>query len=85
MKDPISTNESFESLFYILCLLCGSQGAGPTQVFRVQIPFEVRPGQEFQVIAGARTVRVRCPAESRGGQYLQIVSPIEILMVLLQS
>ena len=25
------------------------EGAGPTQVFRVQIPSEVRPGQEFQV------------------------------------
>ena len=25
------------------------EGAGPTQVFRVQIPNEVRPGQEFQV------------------------------------
>ncbi|KAL7509607.1 hypothetical protein ACHAXN_006564 [Cyclotella atomus] len=50
-------------------------GAGPTQVFRVQIPHEVRPGQEFQVIAGTRTVRVRCPPESRGGQYLQISVP----------
>jgi len=51
------------------------EGAGPTQVFRVQIPHEVRPGQEFQVIAGSRTVRVRCPAESRGGHYLQITVP----------
>ena len=25
------------------------EGAGPTQVFRVQIPHEIRPGQEFQV------------------------------------
>jgi len=46
-------------------------------VFRVQIPFEVRPGQEFQVIAGSRTVRVRCPAESRGGHFLQITVPPE--------
>ncbi|KAL9184141.1 hypothetical protein ACHAXT_002227 [Thalassiosira profunda] len=53
------------------------EGAGPTQVFRVQIPREVRPGQEFQVIAGARTVRVRCPPESRGGNYLQITVPPE--------
>jgi hypothetical protein len=50
-------------------------GAGPTQVYRVQIPHEVRPGQEFQVIAGTRTVRVTCPPESRGGQYLQISVP----------
>lgn len=48
---------------------------GPTQVFRVQIPHEVQPNQEFQVIAGTRTVRVRCPAESRGGHYLQITVP----------
>ena len=51
--------------------------AGPTQVYRVQIPMEVRPGQEFQVVAGTRTVRVRCPTESRGGQYLQITIPPE--------
>lgn len=51
--------------------------AGPTQVYRVQIPTEVRPGQEFQVVAGTRTVRVRCPTESRGGQYLQITIPPE--------
>jgi len=49
--------------------------AGPTQVYRVQIPSEVRSGQEFQVICGTRTVRVRCPNESRGGQYLQITVP----------
>ncbi|KAL7546229.1 hypothetical protein ACHAWF_009565 [Thalassiosira exigua] len=50
-------------------------GAGPTQVFRVQIPAGVVPGQEFQVVAGTRTVRVRCPAGSRGGHYLQITVP----------
>jgi len=48
---------------------------GTHQVFRVQIPHEVRPGQEFQVIAGTRTVRVRCPPQSRGGHYLQITVP----------
>ncbi len=51
------------------------EGAGPTQVYRVQIPAEVRPGQEFQVICGSRTVRVRCPIESRSGHYLQITVP----------
>lgn len=51
--------------------------SGPTQVYRVQIPAEVLPGQEFQVVAGTRTVRVRCPTESRGGQYLQITIPPE--------
>ena len=49
--------------------------AGPIQVYRVQIPPEIGPGQEFHVVAGHRTVRVICPAESRGGHYLQITVP----------
>ena len=50
------------------------------QVFRVQIPLEVQPGQIFEVVCGnARTVRVRCPAESRGGNYLQLTVPPEPL------
>src|SRR6056300_1432707 len=51
-----------------------------SQVFRVQIPLEVQPGQIFEVVCGnARTVRVRCPAESRGGNYLQLTVPPEPL------
>ena len=30
-------------------------------VYRVRIPSNVRPGEEFQVYAGSRLVRVRCP------------------------
>eukprot|EP00581_Thalassiosira_minuscula_P017736 CAMPEP_0183721764 /NCGR_PEP_ID=MMETSP0737-20130205/13926_1 /TAXON_ID=385413 /ORGANISM="Thalassiosira miniscula, Strain CCMP1093" /LENGTH=862 /DNA_ID=CAMNT_0025951817 /DNA_START=72 /DNA_END=2660 /DNA_ORIENTATION=- len=54
-----------------------AHGAGPPSVFRVQIPPQVRPGQEFQVVAGSRTVRVRCPVGSQGGHYLQISVPPE--------
>jgi hypothetical protein len=45
------------SMMLDLLFFYSRDGAGPTQVFRVQIPPEVRPGQEFQVIAGTRTVR----------------------------
>jgi len=49
--------------------------AGPTQVFRVQVPSGVGPNQEFQVYAGTRVVRVRCPPDVRPGQSLQITVP----------
>ena len=35
-----------------------SSGAG-SSLFRVNIPQNIRPGQEFQVYAGSRVVRVR--------------------------
>ena len=53
-----------------------------SQVFRVQIPLGVQPGQVFEVLCGpnnSRTVRVRCPATSRGGDYLQLTVPPEPL------
>jgi len=50
---------------------------GSTTVFRVTVPENVRPGQEFQVYAGNRIVRVRCPPDSRPGQSLQITVPID--------
>ena len=50
---------------------------GSTTVFRVTVPDNVRPGQEFQVYAGNRIVRVRCPPDSRPGQSLQITVPID--------
>ncbi|KAL3822837.1 hypothetical protein ACHAXA_011474 [Cyclostephanos tholiformis] len=49
-------------------------------LYRVQIPLEVLPGQEFIVNAGSRLVRVRCPLESRGGDYLSITIPPEPIM-----
>lgn len=53
-----------------------SVGGGNT-VFRVTVPDNVSPGDEFQVYAGTRIVRVRCPPDSRPGQSLQITVPAE--------
>lgn len=50
---------------------------GNTTVFRVTVPENVRPGEEFQVYAGSRIVRVRCPMDSRPGQSLQITIPVD--------
>jgi len=53
-----------------------SVGGGNT-VFRVTVPDNVSPGEEFQVYAGSRIVRVRCPPDSRPGQSLQITVPAD--------
>mmetsp|Transcript_9210 Transcript_9210/g.14159 ORF Transcript_9210/g.14159 Transcript_9210/m.14159 type:complete len:770 (-) Transcript_9210:205-2514(-) len=53
-----------------------SVGNGTT-VFRVIVPENVRPGEEFQVYAGSRIVRVRCPPDSKSGQSLQITVPTD--------
>jgi hypothetical protein len=59
----------------------GSAGArsidGRTTVFRVTVPDNAQPGQEFQVYAGNRIVRVRCPTNVEPGQSLQITVPVE--------
>lgn len=54
-----------------------SRVGGNTSVFRVTVPDNVRPGEEFQVYAGSRIVRVRCPTDSRPGQSLQITVPVD--------
>lgn len=41
-------------------------------VFRVRVPADVEPGQEFQVVANDRIVRIRCPVGTAPGQFLQI-------------
>mmetsp|Transcript_29660 Transcript_29660/g.53632 ORF Transcript_29660/g.53632 Transcript_29660/m.53632 type:complete len:741 (+) Transcript_29660:238-2460(+) len=51
--------------------------AGNTAVFRVLVPENVNPGDEFQVYAGTRIVRVRCPPGSAPGQSLSITVPID--------
>ena len=51
--------------------------SGGTTVFRVTVPDNVRPGEEFQGYAGSRIVRVRCPPDSRPGQSLQVTVPAE--------
>ena len=48
-----------------------------TSVFRVLIPENVNPGEEFQVYAGSRIVRVRCPSDTRPGQWLSITVPVD--------
>jgi hypothetical protein len=52
---------------------------GNNSVFRVTVPENVEPGQEFQVYAGQRIVRVRCPPDTRPGQSLQITVPLDPL------
>jgi len=46
-------------------------------IFRVFVPQDVAPGQEFQVNAGNRIVRVRCPPDTQPGKLLQINVPNE--------
>jgi hypothetical protein len=43
--------------------------------FRVTVPENSIPGEEFQVYVGSRIVRVRCPLNWRPGQSLQITVP----------
>mmetsp|Transcript_13405 Transcript_13405/g.29667 ORF Transcript_13405/g.29667 Transcript_13405/m.29667 type:complete len:781 (-) Transcript_13405:1579-3921(-) len=50
---------------------------GNTAVFRVTVPDNVTPGEEFQVYAGNRIVKVRCPPNTRPGQSLQITVPVD--------
>ena len=52
-----------------------SRPGSDTTVFRVTVPDNVKPGEEFQVYAGSRIVRVRCPPDSKPGQSLQITVP----------
>eukprot|EP00531_Pseudo-nitzschia_arenysensis_P006133 CAMPEP_0116121812 /NCGR_PEP_ID=MMETSP0329-20121206/3892_1 /TAXON_ID=697910 /ORGANISM="Pseudo-nitzschia arenysensis, Strain B593" /LENGTH=859 /DNA_ID=CAMNT_0003615641 /DNA_START=144 /DNA_END=2723 /DNA_ORIENTATION=- len=52
------------------------KGAVGMANFRVKIPENVLPGEEFQVYAGSQIVRVRCPMESQPGQSLQITVPV---------
>jgi len=54
-----------------------SSGGGSSQVYRVEVPQGVIPGNEFTVHAGTRRVRVRCPPTSRPGHSLQITLPPE--------
>ncbi|KAL7484485.1 hypothetical protein ACHAWX_000197, partial [Stephanocyclus meneghinianus] len=51
--------------------------AGNTATFRVQIPPNVKPGDEFQVYAGSKVVRVRAPKDCKPGQSLQISVPVD--------
>lgn len=48
-----------------------------TEVFRVFIPDDVRPGEHFQTMAGNRMVLVECPPGGYPGQALSITVPKE--------
>ncbi|KAL7426589.1 hypothetical protein ACHAXM_000534, partial [Skeletonema potamos] len=50
-----------------------------TATFRVQVPPNVKPGEEFQVYAGTKIVKVKCPKNVRPGQSLQISVPVDPL------
>jgi hypothetical protein len=47
------------------------------KIFRVIVPENVQPGQEWQVYAGNRIVRVKCPPGIKAGQSLQITVPAD--------
>ena len=56
----------------------GSVSVGAnTATFRVQVPPNVKPGEEFQVYAGQKIVKVRCPRNVKPGQSLQISVPVD--------
>jgi len=46
-------------------------------MLRLAVPAGVRPGMEFQVNSGVRTIRVRCPPNVYPGQLLDITIPPE--------
>ncbi|KAL3808648.1 hypothetical protein ACHAXA_006635 [Cyclostephanos tholiformis] len=48
-----------------------------SEIFRITIPNNINPGEEFQVDAGGRRVRVRCPPNTRPGEQMQITVPVE--------
>jgi len=49
-----------------------NSGGLSTSTFRITIPSNVRPGEEFQASAGERIVRVCCPLGAYPGERLQI-------------
>ena len=55
----------------------GANNNNNMTVFRVMVPDNIAPGEEFQVYAGSRIVRVRCPKDSKPGQSLQITVPAD--------
>lgn len=54
----------------------GKSAASSTSVpFRVTIPFNVTPGQTFQVAAKGRIIKVQCPPTAKPGQTIQVQLP----------
>jgi len=50
---------------------------GGVSTFRVPVPSNCIPGEEFQVFAGGRIVRVKCPINVHPGMSLQISVPLD--------
>eukprot|EP00804_Cyclotella_cryptica_P015284 CCRYP_005400-RA/>CCRYP_005400-RA protein AED:0.03 eAED:0.03 QI:272/1/1/1/1/1/3/867/694 len=55
----------------------GASDGGDMVTYSVQIPPNVKPGEEFQVKAGSKVVRVRAPQDCKPGQVLQICVPVD--------
>lgn len=47
--------------------------------FLVLIPADVKPGENFQVMAGGKIFKVRCPQNSTPGQQVKIDLPLKLL------
>eukprot|EP00585_Thalassiosira_rotula_P010695 CAMPEP_0196159366 /NCGR_PEP_ID=MMETSP0910-20130528/46284_1 /TAXON_ID=49265 /ORGANISM="Thalassiosira rotula, Strain GSO102" /LENGTH=763 /DNA_ID=CAMNT_0041424285 /DNA_START=530 /DNA_END=2821 /DNA_ORIENTATION=- len=54
-----------------------SSGGSSTSTFRITVPSNVRPGEEFQASAGERIVHVRCLPGAYPGQSLEINVPLD--------
>ena len=53
-----------------------SSSSSSSGEFLVSIPPDVKPGENFQVMAGGRIFRVRCPMNSIPGQQVKIALPV---------
>mmetsp|Transcript_18118 Transcript_18118/g.55195 ORF Transcript_18118/g.55195 Transcript_18118/m.55195 type:complete len:375 (-) Transcript_18118:625-1749(-) len=73
-SSPISTqpNEAAQSPF-------------GNQMFEVNVPQGVRPGQAFALIANGQRVMVTCPANARPGQKIRFQLPIKLSSDEIQS
>ena len=77
-QQPISANTISQPGAYSISRNNNNSNNNTTnEVFRVAIPPNIQPNDEFQVYAGNRIVRVRCPLNARTGQYVQITLPPE--------
>jgi hypothetical protein len=48
------------------------------KTFRVKVPLDVQPGEEFQAFAANQVVRLKCPRTCQPGQYLSITLPADL-------
>lgn len=62
-----------------------SQSPFGNQMFEVNVPQGVRPGQAFALIANGQRVMVTCPANARPGQKIRFQLPIKLSSDEIQS